>query len=472
MIKKLNILYFLILILIFSCEKKSYDEVILRGEIVGSHTGEKSVLKLYRVFEDRRVAVDSAELKGEKPEFEFILKNEGIYGVGISGKEAKHTLLILQKDKPVQIIVKTNGKKTDVQIKDREQHMISSVLYDLIETDNNKFYSYLKLTKKDKAKSSLKSVFIKKQQSALQGFRKEKNSSLRQLEAFRYVNYTYFLGTMDYYDNLKSDHNKELATAKQIFKILPPESFYWSYNNQLPMMLLSGYRFPFTLSGFSDSLKENRSILDTLIIEQSDVNVSGYTNIFTLYSYTLSDDKTQVKKYTDLYFRRDTAAYDKEIKSMFNEFFSPERKIREGEQLPEFSIPALDNPEIVYTNNSFKGVYLIDFWATWCKPCMKEIPFHHQAYQKYHQSEHFDILSISFDRSPDQVIKFRKNKWPMPWKHALLVKGKNDPLSKRMSASFLPQMILVDGKTNRILAELIRLKEGNLEKILDAYYNN
>jgi thiol-disulfide isomerase/thioredoxin len=191
-----------------------------------------------------------------------------------------------------------------------------------------------------------------------------------------------------------------------------------------------------------------------------------------MYSFTLSDEKDRIHKYIDLYYNRDTLTYSKEITTMFNTFFSPRRKIRAGEALPEFVIPSLRDSTVVYTNNSFrKGVYLLDFWATWCKPCMKEIPQYHKAYKAYHNSKDFEILSISFDKAPKVVENFRRTKWPMPWKHAILVKGKNDPLAKKMSALYLPQMILVDGRTNTVIAEMIRLKEGNLEKILYDYYN-
>jgi thiol-disulfide isomerase/thioredoxin len=60
------------------------------------------------------------------------------------------------------------------------------------------------------------------------------------------------------------------------------------------------------------------------------------------------------------------------------------------------------------------NVVLIDFWATWCKPCVREIPQIVQIYDKYHQKG-LEIIGISFDENLDslkQMIQEKKMLWP------------------------------------------------------------
>src|SRR6266496_2880116 len=60
------------------------------------------------------------------------------------------------------------------------------------------------------------------------------------------------------------------------------------------------------------------------------------------------------------------------------------------------------------TLSAFKGnVILLDFWATWCPPCKKEIPGFVGLYNSY-KSRGFVVLGVSVDEAPSDVKKFAK----------------------------------------------------------------
>ena len=64
---------------------------------------------------------------------------------------------------------------------------------------------------------------------------------------------------------------------------------------------------------------------------------------------------------------------------------------------------------------SLRGKYvLVDFWATWCAPCVGELPRIQEAYRKYHDAG-FEVLSVSLDETRIAVadfVKVRKLPWP------------------------------------------------------------
>ena len=59
-------------------------------------------------------------------------------------------------------------------------------------------------------------------------------------------------------------------------------------------------------------------------------------------------------------------------------------------------------------------VVLIDFWATWCMPCVGEIPHVKEAYDQFH-SKGFEVIGISLDDDKSKLKKFvvdQKMEWP------------------------------------------------------------
>ncbi|HEY0863012.1 MAG TPA: FKBP-type peptidyl-prolyl cis-trans isomerase [Lacunisphaera sp.] len=99
-------------------------------------------------------------------------------------------------------------------------------------------------------------------------------------------------------------------------------------------------------------------------------------------------------------------------------------------------------------------VVLIDFWATWCGPCIEEIPNVVAVYEQYHP-QGFEIVGISFDQAPDaakpakrqktaeQVLAFaREHK--MPWPQYYDGTYWANPYGKQYGIRGIPAMFLLD----------------------------
>lgn len=80
-----------------------------------------------------------------------------------------------------------------------------------------------------------------------------------------------------------------------------------------------------------------------------------------------------------------------------------------GQNVPAFSVTTLDGKTI--NINDLKGkVVLLNFFATWCGPCMAEMPrVEKEIWQKY-KNENFVVLALGREHSKEELDKFNKEK--------------------------------------------------------------
>jgi thiol-disulfide isomerase/thioredoxin len=156
---------------------------------------------------------------------------------------------------------------------------------------------------------------------------------------------------------------------------------------------------------------------------------------------------------------------DQRVRDLVKKQLDPNRNIMVSKPVPAFSLPSLNDPKTTYTSEGLRGkVYLIDFWATWCKPCVEEMENMHRAHEKYKASG-FEILSLSLDDKPETVSRFRRGRWKMPWLNAFIVNGFDSPLVKQFEISGIPRPVLVD-RDVKIIATENELRGPNLDRTL------
>jgi thiol-disulfide isomerase/thioredoxin len=111
----------------------------------------------------------------------------------------------------------------------------------------------------------------------------------------------------------------------------------------------------------------------------------------------------------------------------------------------DIKFTAVDGREVDVSKMPGK-VVLVDFWATWCGPCVAELPNVKAAYDKLH-AKGFEIVGISFDDDKDKLTAFVSEK-QMAWPQYFDGKGWGNKFGQQFGVQMIPAMWLVDKKGN------------------------
>ena len=199
------------------------------------------------------------------------------------------------------------------------------------------------------------------------------------------------------------------------------------------------------------------------IINQSNIlmvdKISKNTN---MYSSIMAIQALDPDKYSDLYKSLDAGLSKKFPKDknviMFHEVVERMLSTNIGQFAPEISLPSPDGKEIALS--SLKGkLVLIDFWASWCGPCRKEMPNVVKIYSKF-KNKGFEIYGVSLDQDKEKWME-AITKDGINWPQVSDLKYWDNVAARIYNVQGIPYTVLID-KDGKIIAKNLRGQE--LEK--------
>lgn len=129
------------------------------------------------------------------------------------------------------------------------------------------------------------------------------------------------------------------------------------------------------------------------------------------------------------------------------------KALRLADTAPPFEIKTVDGAPLRLAD--FRGKFvLLDFWATWCGPCVGETPFLKSTYKTFGANDNFAMISLSLDDDASAPKKFASQN-DIKWIQGFLGKWSESQVTPLYGVEGIPSIFLI-GPDGKIIAKELR----------------
>ena len=123
---------------------------------------------------------------------------------------------------------------------------------------------------------------------------------------------------------------------------------------------------------------------------------------------------------------------------------SNEKSLIQGQKVPDFTLSNMEGQDIAFYPDVLQEnkIVLIDFWASWCSPCIAMFPHLKSIYSEYKENG-FEIVSVSLDSESIDWTESSEQQ-QLPWVNLGELKGMKGPTAVDYGVQFIPKSYLVD----------------------------
>ena len=197
------------------------------------------------------------------------------------------------------------------------------------------------------------------------------------------------------------------------------------------------------MRGFYDAVAEETK---KLIAENPDVEAAAY-----MFNRYYNDAKTE--EFEEAFNRYSEKVRGSFLASEAREELTARKATQPGAVAPDFTLNDLEGKPV--TLSSLRGQYvLVDFWASWCKPCRAGMPAMKELYKKYH-AKGFEIIGVSDDDNHD-AWKQAVAQDQTPWIHVVdefPIPNKPSRVGQLYGVHYIPSYFLLD-KEGKVIGKM------------------
>lgn len=215
-------------------------------------------------------------------------------------------------------------------------------------------------------------------------------------------------------------------------------------------------------------LGENEKKFRTDIIEKNSNSLTSVIALTDLLNLKIISPKQVKELYSNLSDTIKTSRLGKNLDRLVMNSInqSQQNDIGIGSAAEDFSA-ATPEGKMLSLKESLGKVTIIEFWASWCRPCRAENPNLVKVYNKYHDKG-LNIIAVSLDKTKDQWIKAIADD-KLNWNHVSNLKSWQEPIAQSYGVRSIPASFILDESGN-IIAKNIRGKslEDKISELLDG----
>ena len=231
---------------------------------------------------------------------------------------------------------------------------------------------------------------------------------------------------------------------------------------------------------FQYLLETHNTLFELKNWERIDYGLARKSNTLLRHSPAAS----KVKEYllaNDIRYWINTQGTSPEVDSVFKEFkdtftsstyveelqkfYDDRSAILPGKVAPDFKGKDLAGKSISLSDYKGKVVY-IDVWATWCSPCIEEIPFSKRLQKKFENTNQVTFLNVSVDKDIDAWRSKMNREKDWLGVHINMTKSQADSLNINYKVDGYPKYIIVDKAGNIVNARAPKPSSGEIENII------
>jgi peroxiredoxin len=214
------------------------------------------------------------------------------------------------------------------------------------------------------------------------------------------------------------------------------------------------------MGAYKSQIETIKREVDKFVASHNDSPVAPFVVMVT--SEMDQDVASLERRYTKFNKNVQNGFYGKIVKQQIDN----SKKGAIGTEAIDFTQADVDGKNV--SLSSFRGKYvLVDFWASWCRPCREENPNVVRAFNKY-KDKNFTVLGVSLDQSRAPWLKAIKND-NLVWTQVSDLKGWGNEAAAKYNIQSIPQNFLID-PSGKIIARNLRGQDlvSKLDEILGS----